>query len=121
MQRYPVLDEEHVDQLGMDAAVAEFGQGMSRHAAEEHAYGKYKRNQALDAAAHHFHGMKAARAIGDMDAAQQYGLMYDQHLRTAGLDPYGPVPDEIHQRLAGGKPPIYRFKPHAADKLLGGD
>jgi len=112
----PIISPEHSQGLELSAAANEFDKGMSRHDAEEKAHNDYVRDQRLRAAAHHLSGIKAAQGSGDFAEAGKHGAMYELHLKALGLDPMGPVPDEVQAKL--GEPDrkkIYGFKPHAGD------
>lgn len=107
--------------LDESAALYEFRDGMPRPVAEEKAYRDYNKNHHMGAAAHHLQGMKAAQALGQIEEGKRHGLMYALHLRSLGLDPNGEVPNEVQAHVRAqhseGKAD-YKFKAHAADKLL---
>ena len=111
-----VLHPDHVSGLDLSAAKYEFGNKMPRDQAEGRAYEDYVKEQRLDAAAHHLAGAKAARAAGDMQAAQKHGALYHAHLEALGMQPVGPVPPEVTQRLAALQG-VYKFRAHTGDLL----
>lgn len=112
----PIVDPAHVHDLEQRAAIHEFHGRLPRQAAEEQAHKEYIRDQRLTAAAHHLHGMKAAQAVGDMEAARQHGMLYELHVKACGLNPTAPPSSEITSKLSGETPPrVYRFKAHKGD------
>lgn len=108
------------DGLDLDrrAAVHEFKGGMERGAAEDQAHKDYVKENHLDAAAHHLAGIRAAQAVGDMQAARKHGVLYDLHASGAGHNPLEPVHSEVEARLAANVGRHYRFKSHRGDALL---
>jgi len=112
-----IMDGGHAAELDHRAAVLEFGRGLTREAAEEQAHGEYVRDQHLNAAAHHLMGAKTAKAAGAIEEAQRHGALYSQHLKALGIEPIGPVPPEVTQRLQAQKG-VYRFRGHGADGHL---
>lgn len=115
----PIVSQDHIPDLERDAALNEFEHGLPREEAEEKAYKEYKTKHHSSAAAHHLRGLKAAQEAGDIDEAHKHGVLYSIHMEHLGHDPMDKVPDEI-QKLASdeGKPKMYRFKSHTADKIL---
>jgi hypothetical protein len=115
----PILKDSDYDALETAAALKEFGEGTPRSQAEKEAYKEYKRNQHLQASAHHLRGMRMAQAGGDLDEAAMHGEAYSHHMDALGLDPIDQVPDEVKALLeAEDKPRQYRFKAHGADAFL---
>lgn len=115
LDRYPVLDPEHMPGLDQLAAVHEFQNKMPRHQAEAAAYDQYKKEQTEDAAAHHYAGMLAAHGAGDMDAARKHGVMYALAAKAMGADPVGEPPPEVLTKVKNTPPEVYRFKAHKGD------
>lgn len=80
------------------------------------AHDDYSAGQHVQAAAHHYGGMRAAQGAGDSHAAQKHLAMYTLHLKALGLDPNGPVPKAVlatyqEQHEAD-------FKPHRGDAMV---
>lgn len=116
LDRHRILDPEHVSELETNAAVNEFHRGMPREEAERAAYEEYTKRHRLKAAAFHLLGMKSAQASGAEEEARKHYLLYDQHLKSIGLDSPGTVPPEVEAAMRGDdhKAP-YRFRSHGAD------
>lgn len=107
---------EHAADLEMAAAVKQFTEHKRQPEAESAAHAAYTRSQALDAAAHHLAGIRAAHAGGWDDPAREHAEAYAAAAQQAGFDPHGEPPKEVLDRLASLKP-LYRFKAHPADQL----
>jgi hypothetical protein len=118
LDRYPVLDADHIDDLETRAGVAEFKHKLPREQAEEKAHADYLVERARDAAAHHLVGVRAAHAAGDSDAAAEHGAAYAGAMKAAGHDAYGPPPPEVLDRVRAARPQVYKFKSHPADALF---
>lgn len=115
----PILDEADIPHLEADAGIREFIDRLPRQHAEEAAYQGYKREKALDAAAHHLSGIMAAHASGVPSAgavASDHGQAYADAMAVLGHDPTGPVPKEVLDRRASSQP-VHRFKKHPGDAL----
>ncbi len=121
--KYPILDTSDAastrpqeDDLEMRAAINEHHHKMPRHVAEEKAYADYRREQIVNTAAHHYNGMKASAAVGQMDHAKKHGVMYLLALKQLGhKDPVRP-PEEVLERAKNTpSESIGRFKAHKAD------
>lgn len=112
-----ILDPDHQHQLERAAAIHEFGPNkLPRQDAEERAYQEYMAERRRDACAHHFQGMKAAQAVGNMEAARQHGALYDLHMKALGYDTMAAPPPEIASRTKNeANPNIYKFKAHKGD------
>jgi hypothetical protein len=115
LDRHPILDPKHVDELENLASIEEFQNKLPRGQAEEAAYKKYKISRHHEAAAHHFAGMKAAHAAGDMDAARKHGALYQLHVEAVGGNAYDAPPEEVQRLVREKTHGIYRFKPHKSD------
>lgn len=118
LNRFPILDEDHAPALEAAAAVFEFKHKMPRQGAEEAAHAQYMKERALEAAAHHHCGIKAAHASGHDDAAAQHGEAYVAAMKAAGHDPYQAPPQELLDLLRKQPPKLYNFKAHAADSFF---
>lgn len=116
--RYPVLAAD--DHAGLDAAAAihEFRHRIPQDGAEQRAHAEYLKDRALDAAAHHYVGVKAAHHSGHDAAAAMHGAAYVAACQAAGEDPYGPAPQAVVDRLRTQKPLLYHFKAHPADAMI---
>ena len=112
-----ILHPEHIPGIERSAALNEFQHLMPRHVAEAKAHSDYVRESQLDAAAHHLLGVKAAQAVGDMESARKYGLMYQQHCEKLGLNPLMPPDKEItkYMKAEDRGSVSSKFKPHKAD------
>lgn len=111
----PTLSEDDHHELETMAAINEFDKKMPRPVAEEVAYHNYMRNKHIEASAHHLLGMKAAHAASKMDEARKHGKMYESHMKAAGLNHVGPVPEEVKAKAKETTSKVYKFKGHAAD------
>lgn len=113
--RYPVALAEHIPDLEQRAAVHEFGSKMPRHKAEEAAYADYKRDQLVEATAHHLVGMRAAHAAGQLEQAKRHGVMYGLGLKALGHTDLLSPPDDVASKAAHTPSEVYRFKAHPGD------
>lgn len=111
-----VKDDDGHD-LEQRAGVYEFKHRMARGDAEHRAHHEYRQDKHREAAAYHLQGLKAAQAAGSQDEGHKHGLMYQLHMKALGLDPMGPVPNEI-QSLAEKQDKFYKFRPHRGDVFL---
>lgn len=118
LNRYPVLDEAHVDDLDMRAANHEMKGRKPRDQAEAAAHADYVRERALDSATHHLIGIRAAVAAGQDDASSAHGEAYAAAMKAAGHDPFQPPPQEVMDRLKANRPKVYSFKAHPADQFF---
>lgn len=116
--RHPVLSDDDHPGLEAQAAVHQFHGGMPQKDAEERAYGDYRRSRALDAAAHHLLGMRAAHAAQDEDAAHSHHAAYSAAVTAVGGDPGAAPLQEVLDRIAEARPRVYSFKEHPSDRLL---
>lgn len=110
---------EHARDLERKAAIYEFDHKLNRVDAEKRAYTEYLQDQHAEAAAHHLHGMKMARAAGDNEISKQHADLYGLHIKALGGSPSDPVPPEVkafESALRANKP--VKFKVHQADQLL---
>lgn len=121
LNKYPILDQGHEQDLEARAAINEFEKLMPRAEAEKTAHKEYLQQHHTAAAAHHYAGMRAARGAGSGEEAERHSEMYQLHMRRAGHDPFAPVPESV--RSAADKPEskLYRFKHHDADEFALGD
>lgn len=118
-QGRPIVHDSHREALETAAAIKEFEHGFSREDAESEAYAEYAKENHLQAAAHHLRGLRAAQANADMDEAQKHGVAYGIHMGALGYDPMDQVPEDVQALVtAEDRKPAYKFKAHAADRLL---
>lgn len=117
LNRYPITDAEHVSDLEQRAAVHEFGGKMPRHHAEDKAYQDYRRDQLVEATAHHLAGLRAAHAAGLTDEAKRHATMYVLGLKALGHNNAISPPDEVASKALHTPPEVYRFKAHPADSF----
>lgn len=119
---HPLLAPEHEHELHLAAALHEFQGGMPRHEAEARALEDYRREHHARAAAHHYAGMRAGHATGNMEDAKRHHALYSLHVRALGEDPMGPVPESVRKYHSGAgtdkQPHAYRFHGHDADEYL---
>jgi hypothetical protein len=119
---HPTLEKEHEHELHLASALHEFQGGMPREQAEKRALEDYRREHHARAGAHHFSGMKASHAVGDMETAQKHHALYSLHVKALGEDPMGPVPESVRKYQGAGQDkkqrPVYSFKGHDADEFL---
>lgn len=118
LNRFPVLDAEHVPGLEAGAAAHEFRNGLPREQAEARAHEDYLKERALDAAAHHLVGIRAAHGAGDDHAARQHGDAYAAAMQAAGHNPFSPPPGVVLDRVKDARSKLYSFKAHPADSLF---
>lgn len=113
--KYPVTDTAHMDGLDQLAGVNELSHKMPRHQAEKAAHEQYKKEQLIEASAHHYAGMLAAHGAGDMDAAHKHGAMYALNTKALGGDPIGEPLPEVMTAVKNNPAKVYRFKAHKGD------
>jgi hypothetical protein len=114
--KYPMSDTTHADDLQMRADINEHMHRMPRAEAEAAAHRDYRKDQIVEAAAHHYVGMKASHAAGNDEAAKKHGFMYALALHQLGHKDLMNPPDEVVQHTK--KTPsedIARFKSHKSD------
>lgn len=116
--QHSILSPEDGDALETSAAIAEFRGGLPKEEAERKAHSDYLRNHALDAAAHHYLGMRAAVAAQHMAAAKQHGQAYVLAMRHLGVNPTGTPPKEVLDRIQDSKNSPYKFVGHKADSFF---
>lgn len=120
---HPLLAPEDEHELHLAAALHEFQGGMPRQDAEKRALQDYRNEHHARAAAHHYSGMKASHATGNMDDAKKHHALYSLHLKALGEDPMGPVPEAVRKYGAQAgqserQKHVYRFRGHDADDYL---
>lgn len=113
--KYPMSDTTHSDDLQMRADIYEHMHRLPRHDAEARAHADYRKEQIAKAAAHHWNGMKAAHAAGNLESAKKHGVMYTLALHQLGhKDPMNPPP-EVVEAAKDPKSEIAHFKAHPGD------
>jgi hypothetical protein len=115
---YNVLAPEDTDALESAAGILEFRGGLPKEQAEGKAHTDYLRNHALDSAAYHYLGMRAAVAAKHMTAAKQHGQAYTLAMRHLGLGPTDAPPKEILDRIQDTDKSPYKFSAHKADEFF---
>ncbi len=119
---HPLLDPAHEHDLHLAAALHEFEGGMPREEAEKRALDDYRNEHHARAAAHHYAGMKAGHATGNMEDAKKHHALYSLHVKALGEDPMGPVPTAVRKYYGSAgdqkQPHTYRFHGHDADEYL---
>jgi hypothetical protein len=116
--KYPISDAEHVHHLDTLSAIHEFGSKLPRHEAEEKAYEDYKKDRHIESAAHHYNGLKAAHAVGDMETAKKHAVFYSLASKSLGLNPHDEPSEEISNKAKYEPTGITKFKPHKSDLFL---
>jgi hypothetical protein len=115
---YNILAPEDTDSLDTNSAVLEFRGGLPKEQAEAKAHTNYLRNHALDAAAYHYLGMRAAVAAQHIPAAKQHGQAYILAMRHLGLGPTDAPPKEVLDRIQDFEKSPYKFSAHKADEFF---
>lgn len=115
LDRYDILDAEHIPGLETTAAIHEFSNKMPRDQAESCAYADYVKERLIECAAHHLSGMRAAIATKDEKVAKRHGMLYHACLRELGYPDVGPVPKDIENKIKHETPKVYNFRGHDAD------
>jgi hypothetical protein len=118
LDRYEVTDPDDHQSLEVSAAVHEFGGGLKRDDAEAKAHSEYTFNKAVDAAAHHYLGMRAAAASKNDVAAKKHGESYVNAMTFINADPYSAPPKMVMDRIEDLKTKLYSYKSHPADFLI---
>lgn len=114
--KYPTTDTAHFDDLQMRADINEHMHRMPRAEAEAAAHRDYRKDQIVEAASHHYVGMKAAHAAGNEEAAKKHGFMYALAMHQLGHKDLMNPPDEVieHTKKTPSKD-IASFKAHKGD------
>jgi hypothetical protein len=115
---YTVLKPEDNDQLEANAAQHEFRGGLTQDQSEARAHQDYLKNHAVDSAAHHLLGMRAAMAVGHTAAAKRHGEAYGLAMSHLGYNPLGAPPKDILDRSKDIQKSPYSFKAHQADEFF---
>ena len=115
---YDTLAPEDHDALEANAAVHEFRGGHSKEEAEAKAHQDYLKNHAIDSAAHHLLGMRAAQAVGHTSAAKRHGEAFSLAMGHLGYNPLETPPKDILDRTKDIEKSPYTFKAHQADKFF---
>lgn len=118
LDQYDVLDPADIDGLNASAAVHEFRGGLTAEQAAQKAHEGYLRNHAIDSAAHHYLGARAAVAAKNQAAAKQHGQAYIAAMSHMGLDATGTPPKEVLDRIQVLESNPYSFKGHKADAFF---
>lgn len=118
LDSYTILKPEDEDLLSTIAAQHEFRGGHIKEEAEQKAYEDYLRNHALDSAAHHYIGMRAAIAANNTNAAKQHGVAFAAAMNHLGHNPVDVPPKEIMDRVKDIEKNPYKFIPHSSDVLF---
>jgi hypothetical protein len=117
-QGRPIYDQDHHHELEQTAAIKQYGEGMSREEAEDFAYRNYRNEHLRRIAAHHYAGMKAAQAVGDLQSLYQHKVGYGEALKLLGHNPDGPVPPDVAMYVHPDYHNVYKYKAHPADDLV---
>jgi hypothetical protein len=115
LDKYPVVDADHLQGLEQDAAIHEFGHKMPRHEAEARAHSEYRTSQLSEAAAHHLVGLTAAHAAGATDDAKKHAAMYGVALKALGHDDVMNPPPEVASKAKHTPAEVYKFRAHKGD------
>jgi hypothetical protein len=115
LNKFPVVDADHVAGLEQDAAIHEFGHKMPRHEAEARAHAEYRTAQLEEAAAHHLVGLTAAHAAGASEDAKKHAAVYGVALKALGHDDVMNPPPGVASKAKHTPAPVYKFKAHKGD------
>jgi hypothetical protein len=115
---YPVLAPEDHDRLEANAAVHEFRGGHSKEEAESKAHQDYLKDNAINAAAHHYLGMRASVAANHSTAAKKHGAAYTLAMQHLGYNPLEAPPQDVLDRTKDLEKSPYSYKPHQADSFF---
>lgn len=115
LDKYDILDPDHVQELETSAAIGEFHSKKPRHEAEDEAYDKYKRSKLVESAAHHLVGTKAAYAAGDKETAKKHAAMMMLALKGIGHDNPLDPPPEVLDKAKNTPASITKFRAHPGD------
>lgn len=118
LDKHKIGDEGDIAGLDTSAAINEFRHGMPREDAELKAHSDYLDNKAVDSAAHHYLGMRAALAAKNEQAAQQHAEAYSKACGRLKVSPHSHPPQSVMDRVEHLKQKVYSFKAHPADELL---
>jgi hypothetical protein len=113
--RYEVLAPEDNDALEAKAAIHEFRGGLHKEEAESKAHEDYLKDHAVDSAAHHYIGMRAATASNHEPAAKKHGTAYTAAMKHLGYNPLDIPPKDVLDRVKDIDKNPYKFTPHKAD------
>jgi hypothetical protein len=116
--KHPIANEDHVPGLEILAAVHELKHGKHREEAEAAAHSDYKKQKAIESAAHHYVGMKMATLSKDDQCARKHSLSYAAAIGAIGADPTGKPPQEVLDLIEAGKVNAHKFSPHENDVLF---
>jgi hypothetical protein len=113
--KYPMSDTAHADDLDMRSMINQHMHRMDEPTAQAAAHAAYRKEQIESAAGHHWNGMKASAAAGNLEGAQKHGVMYTLALHQLGhKDPLNPPP-EVLEAAKNPKLEVGRFKAHPGD------
>jgi len=115
LNKYPVVNADHLDDLETRAAIEEFGKKLPRHEAEAKAHSDYRHDQLVESAAHHLVGLTAAHAAGASDTARKHAAVYGVALKALGHDDVMNPPPEVASKAKHTPADIVKFKAHPAD------
>ena len=118
LDKYPIHSKDHEPELEAHAAILELRHKMPKDLAEAKAHEHYLKDRALDVAAHHLQGIRAAHAAGENDAAKQHGEAYAAAAKHLGFDPFDKPHQDIVDRIKTSGPKVYDFKAHPSDSLF---
>lgn len=113
--KYPISDADHIAHLDTLSAIHEFGSKLPRHEAEAKAYQDYKKDRLTESSAHHYNGMKAAHAVGDMETAKRHATFFALAMKAMGKSPHDELPDDVANKAKYEPTGITKFKPHKSD------
>jgi hypothetical protein len=115
---YPVLKKEDHDLLNVAASRHEFIGGKSSNDSEKQAHDDYLKERAIEVAAHHYLGMRAAVAANSHAAAKRHGVAYAAAMKHLGLSATDIPPKEVLDKTKDLN--SYSFKSHDADEFFEG-
>ena len=115
---YPVLAPEDHDRLEANSAIKEFRGGLPKEQAEAEAHKDYLKDHAVNSAAHHYLGMRAAVASKHEPAAKKHGAAYTLAMNHLGYNPLEAPPQDVLDRTKDLEKSPYSYKPHQADSFF---
>jgi hypothetical protein len=119
LDRFLVLNPEHVNDLERNAATNQYVGGMTKDHAELSAYDRYRKIQHAMAAAHHLDGMDDGKNIvKNQNMADKHYAMFNLHMKVLGHNPLLNVPPEVQAFRNSEREPSHVFRPHPADLLV---
>ena len=115
--KYKILDKDHEHDLATRSAIHEFKNKMPREEADKQAHKDYVKQKAIEAAAHHYMGMRAAAALDDRHLSKKHAKAYEAACKAMGESDVGAPSQEILDHIKNHHPSVYKFAKHPHDDL----